>query len=40
MGAADEESSGHTSYESDDDMQELLEEADAAEIQRIQTYHA
>ena len=39
MEAADEESSGHTSYESDDYMKAVLAQADAAEIQRIQTGH-
>ena len=35
--ADDGESSGHTSYESEDYTREILEEADAADIQRIQT---
>ena len=38
--ADDGESSGHTSYESEDYMREILEEADDADIQRIQTGHA
>ena len=41
MGLVDDgESSGHTSYENDDYIQGILEEANAADIQRIRTGHA
>ena len=37
---ADEESSGHTSFESDGDIQEILREVEAEEVNRIQRNHA